>query len=172
MSDKVTSNELRFERVLDAPIDRVWSYIVEPDLRARWFMAGPTDLRVGGEFGMTMDHDKLSDDDVSTPERFRPHIGTSWSETIVVLEPPIRLAIEWDDGKAGLVTFSLSEEGTDKTRLVLTHTGLRGREDAMDFGGGWASHLAVLERRLRGERVASFWALHAKAEKDIRAALG
>ena len=31
--------------------------------------------------------------------------------------------------------------------------GLRGRSDAMDFGGGWHSHLAVLERRIRGDGV-------------------
>ena len=45
-----------------------------------------------------------------------------------------------------------------------THTGLRGRSDALNFGGGWHSHLAVLERRIRGEGVEDFWALHAKAE--------
>lgn len=171
MPDKVTSEELRFERVLDAPIDKVWRYIVEPELRATWFMAGPTDLRQGGDFGMTMDHDRLSDDDVPTPDRFKSYLGNSWSEKILALDPPRLLTIEWEEGKAGQVTFALDEVGTDRTRLVLTHSGLRGREDATNFGGGWASHLMVLERRLRGERVSNFWALHAEAEKEIKSAL-
>jgi len=65
----------------------------------------------------------------------------------------------------------LSPQG-DKTLLVLTHTGLRGRDDAVSFGGGWHSHLAVLERRIKGEAVPDFWALHAQAEQTIGKALG
>jgi len=78
-TDQATSAMLRFERLLDAPVDKVWQYLVDPDLRARWFMAGPTDARVGGSIGLTMDHDRLSDRDVPTPERYRPYIGHSWS---------------------------------------------------------------------------------------------
>jgi len=55
---------------------------------------------------------------------------------------------------------------------VLTHTGLRGAGDALDFGGGWHSHFAVLERRIRGEAVPDFWALHDEAEEKMRRALG
>ena len=73
MADRFTEHELRFERLLDAPVATVWRWIVEPELRARWFMAGPTDLRVGGGFGLTMDHDNLSDGDVPTPEKYRAH---------------------------------------------------------------------------------------------------
>jgi len=172
MTDKVTPDELSFERVLDAPIDKVWRYLVEPDLRSTWFMAGPTDLRVGGKFGMTMDHDKLSDDQVATPDKYKPYVGNSWSEKILAFDPPTLLTIEWEEGKAGQVTFALSPEGESRTRLILTHTGLRGHSDAKNFGSGWASHLAVLERRLRGERVPNFWALHADAEQEMKAALG
>lgn len=41
-ADKITPRELRFERLLDAPIGKVWRFLIEPDLRARWFMGGPT----------------------------------------------------------------------------------------------------------------------------------
>lgn len=162
MDDTITPTTLRFERLLDAPVERVWQHLVDPDLRARWFMAGPNDAAVGGRFGLTMDHDRLSDTPVPTPEEFQPYVGHSWDERITRFEPPHLLAITWEDGKAGEVSFALAAEG-DRTRLVLTHTGLRGRADAVDFGGGWHSHLAVLERRLRGEGVADFWALHSES---------
>lgn len=166
-TDQVTPATLRFERLLDAPLDRVWQFLVDPGLRARWFMAGPTDARVGGRIGLTMDHDRLSDRDVPTPERYRPYIGQSWSERITRCEPPNVLAFTWENGDAGEVTFELEDAGNDRTRLVLTHTGLRGPSDALEFGGGWHSHLAVLERRIRGEAVEDFWALHAQAEAQM-----
>ena len=73
--------------------------------------------------------------------------------------------------EAGEVTFELTKVA-GKTRLVLTHTGLRGSKDAIDFGGGWHSHLAVLQRRIAGDPVLDFWALHAQAEAAIKQQLG
>lgn len=170
-ADRITPQTLRFERLLDAPVEKVWQYLVDPELRARWFMGGPSDLRAGGFIGMTMNHDRLSDEDVPMPERYLPHVGQSWQERITRIEPPRLLAFTWDGGEAGEVTFELADEG-GRTRLVLTHAGLRGAGDAVDFGGGWHSHLAVLERRLRGEAVPDFWALHDRAEAAMREALG
>ncbi|MCF8707477.1 SRPBCC family protein [Rhizorhapis sp. SPR117] len=168
--DKITPESLRFERVLDAPVEKVWRFLIEPDLRARWFMGGPTDPREGGKIGLTMNHDRLSDDDVPVPERFRSHVGASWEERIVRIKAPHLHSFTWDEGKAGEITFELSDEN-GKTRLVLTHSGLRGREDAQNFGSGWHSHLAALERRIRGDGVPNFWALHKEAETAIQDAL-
>lgn len=171
MADSFTDRELRFERLLDADIDTVWRYVVDPELRARWFMGGPTDLRVGGKLGLTMAHNNLSDDDVPMPEKYAKFDGHSWSEKITRLEPPHLIAFEWDEGKNGDVTIELAVEG-NRTRLVLTHRNIPERSGAINFGGGWSSHLAVLEKRLRGERVPNFWALHAEAEAKVKDALG
>lgn len=168
--DVITPEMLRFERVFNARIERVWQFLVDPELRAKWFMGGTTDLRVGGTLGMTMAHDNLSDEPVPMPGKYQSYAGQSWTERITRMEEPHLLAFTWDDGAAGEVTIELF--GLDcRTRLVLTHTGLRGREDAQNFGGGWHSHLAVLGRRLQGEPVPDFWALHRAAENIIEAAL-
>lgn len=171
MSDTILPDQLRFERVLDAPISTVWAYLVDPELRARWFMGGPSDIRLGGTIGLTMKHDALSDDDVPTPEKYRRHVGQSWSEQVTQIEPERLLAFEWDRGENGTVTITLAPEG-ERTRLVLVHSGIRDRAGAINFAGGWGSHLAVLERRLRGQAVPDFWALHAQAEARASAALG
>jgi len=168
--DMITPDSLRFERLLDAPVEKVWKYLVDAELRARWFMAGPTDLKVGGAIGMTMNHDRLSDEQVPTPDRYKQYLGHSWEERITRIEPPHLLAFTWEAEEAGEVTFELIDEA-GRTRLVLTHTGLRGRDDAINFGGGWHSHLVALERRIRGEGVADFWALHTEAEAAMERAL-
>jgi uncharacterized protein YndB with AHSA1/START domain len=171
-SDTITARQLRFERLLDAPVETVWRYLVEPEMRARWFMGGPTEPRAGGAFGLTFDHANLSDGDVPTPERFAQHAGKSWSETIERIEPPHLLVISWDNGQAGSVEFRLDAANADKTQLTLTHSGLRGPDDARNFGGGWRAHLEVLQRRLAGKAVPDFWAIHRDAEARAAAAIG
>ncbi|MDF7777593.1 SRPBCC family protein [Sphingomonas sp. AOB5] len=170
-SDTITAQELRFERLLDAPPETVWGYLTDPELRAMWFMGGEIEPQAGGKIYMTFDHDRLSDGDAPMPEKYAQNRGKKWFETITVWEPPRRLAYSWDNGDAGTVTFDLEPEGADRTRLVLVHSGLRGPQDAKNFGGGWGSHLAVLVKRIRGEHVENFWTLHAEAEAKAAAAL-
>ena len=148
MADRITAHDLWFERLLDAPVATVWRWLVEPALRARWFMAGPTDLRVGGAFGLAMRHDNLSDAPVPTPDRYRDYIGHAWTETITRLEPERVLGIDWDGGDNGEVVFTLAPDA-ERTLLTLHHTGIADRAAAISFAGGWGSHLAVLERRIR-----------------------
>jgi uncharacterized protein YndB with AHSA1/START domain len=170
-TDVITAQELRFERTLNAPAETVWRFLTDPEMRARWFMGGEIEPRAGGKIWMTFDHDSLSDGDAPMPEKYAKNRGKKWHETITVWDPPRRLAYSWDNGDAGTVTFDLEPLDEGRTRLVLVHSGLRGPADAKNFGGGWGSHLAVLVRRIDGERVESFWDLHAEAEAKAAAAL-
>jgi uncharacterized protein YndB with AHSA1/START domain len=162
---------LRIERILDAPPATVWRYLVEADLRRKWF-AGGTDARAGATVELVFDHDNLSADDVPYPERYAKWKGAVGRERVVEYAPPHVFAISWDDGAEGTARFELFAEGESKTRLVLTHSGITGPAPMANFGGGWHSHLAVLQGLLAGQPVRNFWALHAESEATVAATLG
>lgn len=170
MTDTLTAQELRFERELAAPVETVWEYLVDPELRARWFMGGPTDAREGGKLGLTVRHDRLADAPDPAPEKYAAFQGRSWTETITRIDPPRLLAFTWNEVD-GEVTIELTPAGEGRTRLTLSHVGITSADRARNFGGGWAAHLAVLEKRLAGEVIPSFWALFHQAEARANAAI-
>jgi uncharacterized protein YndB with AHSA1/START domain len=167
--EKVAPDAIRLERTLDAPVATVWRYLTQAELRRLWFMGG-TDATPGGEFELLNDHDNLSDDDVPYPADYAPYKGRTWSEKVTRFEAPRLLETTFQGGKNGLVTYELFPEG-ERTRLVLTHSGIESGTGAQDFGAGWNSHLTVLEERLAGRGVKDFWALHAKSREAVRQAL-
>jgi uncharacterized protein YndB with AHSA1/START domain len=169
--ERTAPDSIRLERVLDAPAETVWRYLTEADLRRDWFMGG-TDAIAGGEFDLVVDHDNLSDDkNVPYPEGYAKFKGAVWSEKVSRFEPPRLLETTFQGGKNGTVTYELFPEG-EKTRLVLTHSGIVSGTGAQDFGTGWNSHLTVLEEKLAGRSVRDFWALHAKSREAVAKALG
>jgi uncharacterized protein YndB with AHSA1/START domain len=167
--ERVGSDAIRLERVLDAPVEKVWRYLTEADLRQQWFMGG-TDATGVGEFELVVDHDKLSTDSVPYPESYQSFKGAVWTEKVTRFEPPRLLETTFQGGKNGTVTYELVAQG-DRTRLILTHSGIVSPVGAQDFGSGWNSHLTVLEERLAGRGVKDFWALHARSRDAVRAAL-
>lgn len=168
--ERTAPDTIRLERMLDAPPERVWRYLTEADLREQWFMGG-TDATGVGEFELLVDHDKLSTDDVPYPDSYECFKGATWPETVTRFEPPRLLQTTFQSGKNGIVTYELFPEG-DGTRLVLTHSGIVSPVGAQDFGGGWNSHLTVLQEKLAGRSVRNFWELHAKSREDVAKALG
>ena len=168
--ERTAPDTIRLERMLDAPVDTVWRYLTEAELRSQWFMGG-TDARSDGEFELLNDHDNLSDDDVPYPADYAPYKGRTWSEKVMRFEPPKLLATTFQGGKNGTVTYELFPEG-DRTRLVLTHSGIESGTGAQDFGAGWNSHLTVLQEKLAGRSVRDFWALHAQSREAVTKALG
>ena len=169
--ERVAPDTIRLERTLDAPAETVWRYLTEAELRRQWFMGG-TDARPNSEFELVTDHDNLSDEkDVPYPEGYAQFKGTVWHEKVIRFEPPRLLETTFQGGKNGTVTYELFPDG-DRTRLVLTHSGITSPTGSQDFGGGWNSHMTVLQERLAGRSVRNFWALHAESRDAVRKALG
>lgn len=168
--ERLARDSIRLERTLDAPVETVWRYLTEAELRRQWFMGG-SDARPDGEFELLNDHDNLSDDDVPYPEDYAPYKGKSWHEKVIRFEPPRLLETTFQGGKNGRVTFELIPEG-GRSRLVITHSGITSPSGFQDFGGGWNSHMIVLQERLAGRSVKNFWALHVKSRDAVARALG
>lgn len=167
---RLGANAIRLERLLDAPVETVWRYLTEAELRSRWFMGG-TDATAGGEFELVVDHDKLSDKIAPYPENYASYKGTIWVEKVIRFEPPNLLETTFQGGKNGTVTYELFPDG-ERTRLVLTHAGIESPTGFQDFGSGWNSHLGVLEARLVGRGIDNFWELHAHSREAVAKALG
>ena len=167
--ERVGSDAIRLERLLDAPVDKVWRYLTEAELREQWFMGG-TDAVGVGEFELLVDHDKLSADKVPYPDSYECFKGAVWTEKVLRFEPPRLLETTFQGGKNGVVTYELRSEG-ERTRLVLTHSDIQSPSGFQDFGGGWTSHLAVLQEKLAGRSVRNFWELHARSREEVARAL-
>ena len=167
---RIGPDAIRLERLLDAPPETVWRYLTEANLREQWFMGG-TDARPDSEFDLIVDHDKLSEDVVPYPESFECFKGGVFQERVIRFDPPRLLETKFQGGKSGIVTYELFAEG-GKTRLVLTHSRITSPSGFQDFGGGWTSHLAVLQEKLAGRGVKNFWEVHARSREAVAKALG
>jgi uncharacterized protein YndB with AHSA1/START domain len=167
---RIAPDTIRLERMLDAPAETVWRYLTEAELRRQWFMGG-TDATAEGDFDLMIDHDNLSDEDVPYPEDYAANKGARWQEKVLKFEPPSLLETTFQGGKNGIVTYELFPDG-ERTRLVLTHSGITSPTGFQSFGSGWNSHMTVLQERLAGRTVPNFWALHAQSREAVTKALG
>ncbi|AWK89950.1 SRPBCC family protein [Azospirillum thermophilum] len=159
-AERLSSDAVRFERLLPGPIGRVWSYLVESDKRSQWLAAGEMEPRAGVSFELLFNNGRLSPG-APAPERFR-HFDKPMATGHRVLrcDPPRLLAFSWG-GRAEApseVTIELSEEG-DKVRLVLTHRRLPADGSLLTVSGGWHTHLAILADRLAGREPPALWPL-------------
>lgn len=163
--ERIAADTLRIERLLEAPVETVWRWLVEPALRRQWF-AGGGSAAVPGPLDLVFDHDELSTDPSRYPGRYARFKGAVSHERVLAAEPPRRLAFSWDEGKEGTVTIELFPDGA-RTRLVLTHGGISDAARLVGFAGGWEAHLSVLQGRLTGAPVRDFWALHRRVEAAV-----
>lgn len=165
---------IRFERWLDATVETVWDYLVDPAKRARWLAAGEFELRPGGRAEFVFRNGRLSEAGDEPPEKYRDGAGeVRFEGRVLEVTPLSRLVLEWpaETGPPAVVTIEL-EERDGRTRLTLTETGLGRASDLIGAAAGWHAHFAILKALLGNATPPSFWAHHTQLESDYEERLG
>ena len=155
---------LRLQRRLPGPIDRVWAYLTDSDLRRQWLASGTMPLQVGASFELVWRNDELSASPAERPDGFDAE-----SRATCLLEavtPQRHLRYLWPD--VGEVTIDLEPAG-DAVLLTLTHRRLVGERLILNVCAGWHAHLALLVARLEGRPAPSLWALWTQLRAEYEA---
>lgn len=152
---------LKIQRLLPGPIERIWAYLTENDLRRQWLAAGEMELKVGAPFELVWRNGELTDPPGERPANF-PEEHRMQSR-ISELDPPRKLAITW--GSTGGVSFELEHAG-DEVLLTVTHSRLPDRATMLNVAAGWHMHLDVLVARARGKEPPSFWHGWSRLKKE------
>lgn len=97
---------LIMQRVLPGPIERVWKYLVDGDLRSKWLAAGDMQLAPGAALELVWRNDTLSRSDDPRPEGFSEE--QRMESRVVSVDPTRLLTITWGNGN---VTFELKPVG-------------------------------------------------------------
>jgi uncharacterized protein YndB with AHSA1/START domain len=143
---------LKIQRLLPGPIERVWAYLTESDLRRKWLAAGQMEMKVGAPVELVWRNDELSSPPGERPPGFsKEHRMQS---RITELDPPRKLAIAWEG--SGDVSFELEPQG-DEVLLTLIHHRLPDRATMQKVSAGWHMHLDILVARATGKEPAPFW---------------
>lgn len=152
---------LRIQRLLPGPVERVWAYLTDSDLRRKWLAAGAMELMVGAPFQFTWRNEELNDPPSKRPDGFPEE--HSMQSRITELEPLRKISIAWSN--SGDVTFELAPAGKG-VLLTVTHRRLPDRATMLKVGAGWHMHLDILVARASGEEPAPFWDGWARLQKE------
>lgn len=146
--DGVVRNEIRIERVFDAPRELVWKAWTEPEHLMKWscphgfsMILSEGDLRPGGSWRAGM----------RSPQGEDLFLGGVYRE----VEQPERLVFshiwEEDPGEPQTVTWitlTLTEESQGKTRMLFVQNGFKSEESRQGHFGGWSECFETLEKEL------------------------
>lgn len=124
--------ELRFERALAHPAERVWAALTRPERLAGWLAAPDRDLGATGDYTL----------------RFEDSTAHG---TVTRVEPPTLLECTWSspDAPESTLRWELRPDGDAACTLVLTQM-LPVRDRTPELAAGWHSHLDALARVLAG----------------------
>jgi uncharacterized protein YndB with AHSA1/START domain len=136
MNDFATIDELNtvtLVRDLPGPIERVWAFLTDRKLLARWFSDGIVADAVGGAVRFDMGAEgRITAYD---PPRLLEY---TWNERNLARGPILDTVVRWELVEAG-----------NRVRLTLTHTRLSELE-AVGHGAGWHTYMDRLSASLEG----------------------
>ena len=167
-ADVIAEGSVRIERLLPGPIERVWAWLTDGELRRQWLASGDMRLEAGAPFELVWRNDELSDPPGRRPEGFAEE--HRMQSRILEVDAPRRLAFTWGDGE---VVFEL-EPREGRVLLRVLHHGISDRSNMLMIGAGWHMHLDILVARARGEVIEPFWEgwVRLRDEYDRRLAAG
>ncbi|MCA0210763.1 MAG: SRPBCC family protein [Proteobacteria bacterium] len=143
---------LTIARLLPGPVDRIWAYLTDSDLRRQWLAAGAMEASVGAPVELVWRNDELTDPPGTRPDGFGEEHRMLCE--VVAIDAPHMLSISW--GSTGGVTFTLEEKG-DEVLLTIVHKRIEDPEVRLNVSAGWHAHLDVLEARVAGSVAAAHW---------------
>lgn len=145
---------VRIQRLLPGPIERVWSYLTDSDLRGKWLATGDMPEQPGAAVELVWRNDDLSGRNEQRPDGVPAERRMACE--VIRAEPPRLLVLGW--GASGSeVTFELTPKGSE-VLLTLTHRRLPDRGNLLGVSAGWHAHLDILVGVLRGGELPLFWA--------------
>jgi uncharacterized protein YndB with AHSA1/START domain len=152
---------LEIQRLLPGPIERIWAYLTESELRRQWLAAGQMEMKVGSLFEFVWRNDELTSPPGERPPGFADE--HRMQARITELDPPRKLAITWQG--SGEVSFEL-EPVRDRVLLTVVHRRVPDRATLLKVSAGWHMHLDVLAARATGKEPAPFWDGWRRLQKD------
>lgn len=161
----VEPTTLRIERLLPGPIERIWAYLTDSDLRRRWLASGAMEQRLGATTELVWRNQELNDPPTARPEGMPEE--HRMVVTVTEIDPPRRLGITW--GASGGVTFTLEPKGKD-VLLTILHRRAPDRNTLLNVSAGWHAHLDMLAAEVTGQAKPAHWDnwVRLRAEYDGR----
>lgn len=161
---------LKLERLLPGPIERVWAYLTNSDLRRQWLASGQMDMKIGAPFELVWRNNELTNPPGQRPPGFSDE--HRMDSRIIDLDPPRKLAFTFGAAGTSEVTFLLDPAGED-VLLTVIHRRLPDRDVMLKVSAGWHTHLDVLVARATGRTPAPYWdqwtRLHAEYDRRLPA---
>lgn len=148
---------LRIQRLLPGPIERVWSYLVDRELRKLWFADGDLVLVDGAPLELVWRNEERAGAKGERPEDVAEE--HRMQSQVITADAPRKLVIAWQN--TGNVTFELEAHG-EGVLLTVTHVGFQTRSSLIGHSAGWHAHLDSLEALAFGRAPKAFWP-HVKA---------
>lgn len=156
---------LKIQRLLPGPVERIWDYLTQGELRRQWLASGDMQMQAGTTFELCWRNDQLTDPPGHKPEGFGDE--HRMQSRIVEVDPPRKLVFTWNG--SGDVSFELEPRGK-QVLLTVIHRRLPDRSTMLKVSAGWHAHLDVLLARAAGTKAEPFWDgwLRLKQEYDRR----
>lgn len=153
---------IRFERLLDKPLERVWAAIATPEGIGGWLGDAQIEPREGARVRL----------------RFDKTVGNVIYGRVTRADPPTVLEYTFHEHEhpdpavpQSRVRWELSEVPGGGTRLVLTHT-LPSPEDASKALAGWHTLLDMMPAAIDGADPVWSQERWAEVEREYAAAIG